>query len=545
MPFLDWVNKNQAKKQAGEVPYRLLEFRTGYGDTSAASENLLIQGDNLEALKALIPFYAGRVKCVYIDPPFNTQDAFEHYDDKLEHSQWLSLMYPRLQLIHQLVSDDGSLWLSIDDNELAYLMVLADEVFGRKNRMFVATFKQSSASGPKAINPGVVTTCNYIVCYAKSKANWKYYRVFTSRDRDPRYSRVIENPEAPYSEWKLTTLSEDFAKSLGCANQREAKKQLGDDHEVRLHDYAIKNANHVVRTARVAPKDVNETARAALESSKENPGTVFRSERQGLDDQYFLNGEQLIFYRNKVRNIDGLETTAEPLTNLWTDLLSNNLHNEGGVDFPNGKKPESLVQRILDVSTKPGDCVLDSFLGSGTTAAVAHKMRRNYIGIELGDHARTHCVPRLNRVIEGEQEGISKAVDWKGGGGFRFYTLGDTVFLADGGINPNVRFKALAGYVWHFETGKPAGMDFKSPFLGEHEGTAYYLLFNGILGDKRPQGGNVLTQTVLAELERISGTQRAHEGGRVIYGEKTLLSERRLAAENIVFKQIPYDIKAR
>jgi adenine-specific DNA-methyltransferase len=173
-------------------------------------------------------------------------------------------------------------------------------------------------------------------------------------------------------------------------------------------------------------------------------------------------------------------------------------------------------------------------------------MGRRYIGIEMGEHARTHCIPRLQKVIEGEQGGISEAVNWKGGGGFRFYTLGEPVFLADGGINPAVRFKALAGYVWHFETGQPAGQAFDAPCLGEHEGTTYYLLYNGILGDKRPQGGNVLTQAVLAALDKTQPQRaRAREGKRVIYGEKTLLSPQRLAAEGIVFKQIPYDIKAR
>lgn len=208
-------------------------------------------------------------------------------------------------------------------------------------------------------------------------------------------------------------------------------------------------------------------------------------------------------------------------------------------------KPERLIYRIIHIATNPSDLVLDSFLGSGTSAAVAHKMGRRYIGIEMGDHARTHCIPRLQKVIEGEQGGISKAVNWTGGGGFRFYTLGEPVFLADGGINPQVRFKALAGYIWHFETGQPAARDFKSPFLGEHEGTAFCLLYNGILGDKRPQGGNVLTQAILEELKRLAGAKWPRNAKHIIYGEKTLLSQRRLDAEGIVFKQIPYDIKAR
>ena len=218
----------------------------------------------------------------------------------------------------------------------------------------------------------------------------------------------------------------------------------------------------------------------------------------------------------------------------------------GKVDAFDTPKPERLLERILRIATNKGDLVLDSFVGSGTTAAVAHKMGRRYIAVEMSRNAETLCTVRLEKVIAGDNGGISDMHNWKGGGGFRFYKLGEPVFLADGAINPQVRFKALAGYVWHFETGLPAARDFKSPVLGAHEGTTYYLLYNGILGDKRPAGGNVLTQAVLAELEKVKGAHaRAREGRRVIYGEKTSLSERRLAAENIVFKQIPYEIKAR
>ena len=168
-------------------------------------------------------------------------------------------------------------------------------------------------------------------------------------------------------------------------------------------------------------------------------------------------------------------------------------------------------------------------------------MGRRYIGIEMGEHAVTHCLPRLQKVIDGEQGGISKTVNWQGGGGFRFYTLGEPVFDADGGINPAVRFPELAACLWHFETGEPAARIFDSPCLGVHEGTAYFLLYNGVLGDRRPQGGNVLTSQVLSHLDECW----PHAGPRVIYGETTRLGETRLREAGITFKQIPYDIKAR
>ena len=204
-------------------------------------------------------------------------------------------------------------------------------------------------------------------------------------------------------------------------------------------------------------------------------------------------------------------------------------------------KPEQLIERLLDIATNPGDLVLDSFLGSGTTAAVAHKMGRRWIGIEMGEHARTHCIPRLQKVIDGEQGGISEAVGWKGGGGFRFYTLGETAFDAHGHIHAAVRFATLAAYVWHLEVGEPGAQAFDSPLLGIHNGTAYYLLYNGILGDRRPDGGNVLTQPVLQHLQALA----AHPGPKVIYGESSHLGPARLAVEGITFKQIPYDIKMR
>lgn len=203
-------------------------------------------------------------------------------------------------------------------------------------------------------------------------------------------------------------------------------------------------------------------------------------------------------------------------------------------------KPERLIQRVLQIATNPGDLVLDSFLGSGTTAAVAHKMGRRYIGIELGDHAVSHCQPRLKKVVDGEQGGISQAVNWQGGGGFRFFRLGQPVFDAYGFIHPDIRFQSLASHIWYAETRTPLSNDpavEPSPLLGVHQGTAYYLLYNGILGDRRPQGGNVLTSKVLALLPE-------HHGPKVIFGETARLGPARLQQEQITFKQIPYDVRA-
>jgi len=201
-------------------------------------------------------------------------------------------------------------------------------------------------------------------------------------------------------------------------------------------------------------------------------------------------------------------------------------------------KPEALMRRILQIASHSGDLVLDSFLGSGTTAAVAHKMGRRYIGIEMGDHAISHCVPRLHKVIDGEQGGISEAVEWKGGGGFRFYKLGVPVFDENGHISPGIRFAPLAAHLWFVSTGIPYMGGATSPFLGEYESVGYYLLYNGIMGDLSANGGNVLTGRILASLPK-------YDGQKVIFGESSRLSAERLEAERIIFRQIPYEIKAR
>ena len=204
-------------------------------------------------------------------------------------------------------------------------------------------------------------------------------------------------------------------------------------------------------------------------------------------------------------------------------------------------KPERLIERILHIATNKGDIVIDSFLGSATTAAVAHKMNRRYIGIEIGDHAKTHCQPRLKKVVDGEQGGISKSVNWQGGGGFRFYQLGQTVFDEYGCLNADIKFPTLAAHIWYLETKTPLNKQTPSAYLGSHNDIAYYLLYNGILGDKRPQGGNVLTSKVLDILPEIT---RHQDKQIVIYGESTRLGESRLRQANITFKQIPYDVSA-
>jgi adenine-specific DNA-methyltransferase len=432
---LTWIGKDARPKLEPRIlledPTKSYHAKQRVGDNDIF-DNRLIFGDNLLALKALEQEFAGKIKCVYVDPPFNTKQAFDHYDDGIEHSLWLTLMRDRLEVIHRLMAPNGSIFVHIDDNELGYLIVVLDEIFGRTNRIGIVTFKQSSASGPKAINPGLVTTNNYILYYAKNKTKWSPKRVFVPTGRDDRYNKVIENVEDNFSEWRLSGLREYFLRVNRLESWDEAKKKFADKLEDKLSDFVVANAHRVVRTARVAEKDVNESARVALTASSSDRSIVYKSSREDKDDYYFLGGEQLVFYKAKTRLIDGVKCTASPLTNLWDDLLSNNLHAEGGVTFPNGKKPEALIKRCLELSSEPGDIVLDSFSGSGTTGAVAHKMGRRWIMVELGPHCDSHMVPRLKSVIDGsDSSGVTKVMQWNGGGGFRYYRIAPSLLQKD------------------------------------------------------------------------------------------------------------------
>ena len=432
---LTWIGKEDRPRLEPRILLedQDLSYHSGYRVTEEdLFDNRLIFGDNLLALKALEHEFSGKVKCVYIDPPFNTQQAFEHYDDGLEHSIWLGLMRDRLEIIKRLMNNEGTLFVHIDDNELGYLIVLLDEIMGRSNRVAVITFKQGSATGHKSINPGVVTTSNFLVIYAKNKPIWTPNRLFTARaERDKRYSQFIMNYESHFPKWQFITLTQAFASSLQLP-ERGLKKHLGDDYEKMLTQFVAKNAPRVVRLARPDYKAVSNDARAIIDVSRSKKHEVMHLAREGYSDMYFIGGERILFYSDKLKIIDGQYIAGEPLTSIWDDVLSNNLHNEGGVEFPKGKKPEALLKRCLDLATNPGDLVLDSFAGSGTTGAVAHKMGRRWIMVELGEHCHTHIIPRLQKVIDGEdQGGISKAVNWQGGGGFRYYRLAPSLLEKD------------------------------------------------------------------------------------------------------------------
>jgi hypothetical protein len=417
------------KPKAGSLidkEYKLVQSN----EDDPAIENMLIRGDNLLALNALKKLFESRpdedkVTCIYIDPPFNTDQAFELYDDALEHSVWLTMMRDRLRVLHQLLKESGSIFIHLDDTELGYLITLLDEIFGRNNKVAIVTFKQGSATGHKSINPGVVSTSNFVVVYAKNKPLWKPNRVFTSRERDKRYGQFVVNREDDFQKWQFSTLNKAFADSLG-ASEKTVKKT--EDYEERLDAFVRQQAASVIRLAQPDYEGVGKETKALIDESKAKPNEIMRQQREDHADIFLINGQRILFYSDKLKLIDGEYVAGEPLTSIWDDVLSNNLHNEGGVEFPKAKKPEALLKRVFELSTQPDDLVLDCFGGSGTTYAVAQKMQRRWIGVEIGKQAETHILPRMQKVLTGaDQSGISKGVNWHGGGSFKYYTLGESV----------------------------------------------------------------------------------------------------------------------
>jgi adenine-specific DNA-methyltransferase len=505
MPILNWLTRETDLQTSLEVPYRLLEPVADLG-AGEPSENMVIQGDNLEALKSLLPFYAGKIKCIYIDPPYNTRSAFEHYDDNLEHTQWLAMIYPRLELLWELLSEDGSIWISIDDNEGHYLKVIMDEICGRG--CFIANNvwqKRYSRENREAIGD----VHEYLMVYAKRPDRFKKLRNLVPLTEEQ--AKVYRNPNNdPKGRWRPIPMTAQDGHAT--AEQfYEVTTPSGKKYrppEGRCWGIAQATYFKLLAEGRIYFGKNQDAQPNIIRYLSEVPGiapwTWWPSDEVGHTDE-----------------------SKKEIISLFS-----------GGDLFGTPKPERLIQRIIHIASNPGDLVLDSFLGSGTTAAVAHKMGRKYIGIEMGEHCISYCVPRLRKVIEGEQGGISEAVDWKGGGGFRFYRLGEPVFDENGKINPAIRFAHLASHIWFCETHSALDKPATSPLLGVFNGVAYYLLYNGILGDKRPDSGNVLTNPVLRFLPPF-------DGPKVIYGESSRFGAEKLKALGITFKQTPYDIKAR
>jgi adenine-specific DNA-methyltransferase len=407
---LTWIGKGNEPKLEPRI---LIEDPSkSFGDPK--SENMLIHGDNLLALKALEQQFTGKVKCVTIDPPYNTGNAFEHYDDGVEHSQWLNLMKPRLDILKILMSEEGSIWICIDDDESHYLKLLCDEIFGRQN--FVSNVIWEKKFSPQNDAKWLSDSHDHILVYAKNKVKWRPYLLPRTEAMDDRY----RNPDN--DERGLWTSSDLTVKTYAAAN----------DYSITLP------SGRVVTPTKPRCWSVNENKFQELVLDRriwfgENGSNMPRLKRFLSEVQEGAVSKS-IWYRTEVG--DNQEAKKEVKA-----------FNE--VSVFGTPKPERLLRRVLELATKENDIVLDSFLGSGTTAAVAHKMNRRWIGIELGEHAATHCLPRLQQVVSSKDKGgITEAVNWKGGGGFKFYNLAPSLVQKDKYgteiINPQYNANMLA-----------------------------------------------------------------------------------------------------
>lgn len=446
---LTWIGKDEPMN----IEPRLLIERPELSNTEKAPEtqNMLIHGDNLLALKALLPQYAGKIKCIYIDPPYNTGEAFDEYDDNVEHSVWLQLMRARLHLLWRLLADDGVIFVQLNDDEMNYCKVLMDEVCGRSNfiNLIVVKTKNSSGASGGGEDKRLKKNVEFIICYAKpgfDKFNESYSKV--------ELGEYLESMKNSGKSFKYTTVFNDFGKRTYYTTIKDGS---GGDIVIYKHSsYSTKSVAKLAREDGITELEVFYKY-SDLICTTENAQTSIRTRvREATDEEdnlysieyypisgrnkgklttiYFVGKSKRLvsWFKNVTIMQDGVLYKREKTGSLWDTLNWNNVNREGGVAFSGGKKPEVLLEKILELATRPGDLVLDSFLGSGTTSAVAHKMGRKYISIEMGEHAFSHCKYRMDRIISGEDKGgISKNVNWQGGGGYRFYELAPTLIKQD------------------------------------------------------------------------------------------------------------------
>lgn len=397
---LTWIGKEKRPKLEPRILVE--EVEKSYHAKQRVSEvdcfdNRLVFGDNLLALKALEAEFAGKVKCVFIDPPYNTGSAFTHYDDGLEHSIWLGLMRDRLEIIRRLLAEDGSLWITIDDNEAHYLKVLCDEVFGRTN--FVSTVIWEKKYAPKADSKLLSTSHDFVLVCAKNIERVSVNRLQKTEKQTSRYTNRDGDSRGP---WKA-----------------------GDTLRNEVRDYAV----FPVRLP--SGRDVWPSAGTSWRYTKERFAELIADNRIWFG----VDGDA----RPAIKRFISEVSETIPSTTIWKyDEVGHNDEAKKeskvlfGADLFGTPKPERLMQRILELATNPGDLILDSFAGSGTTGAVAHKMGRRWIMIELGEHCHTHIIPRLKKVIDGDDPGgVTTAVNWKGGGGFRYYRLAPSLLGKD------------------------------------------------------------------------------------------------------------------
>lgn len=569
MPILDWIGKKAVVNHHKEVPFHLLKCDPDLSVGDPESGNLIVQGDNLLALKSLLPYYAGEVKCIVIDPPYNTgvDERDEHnkrngwiYSDNVNspeikewlnrvvgaeaedltrHDKWLCMMFPRLILLWKFLREDGVIFVSIDEVEYGALRLLLDEIFGVRNRIGTIIWKNATDNNPT----NIAIEHEYVLCYAKDKSKlepvWKSSTLAVKQ--------------------KLIKIGEDFVAKYPDQNERQQKYSMWfrdnktflwpfdrykfiDDGGIYTGSQSVHNPGKEGYRYDILHPVTGKPCKEPLMGYRFPPETADRlfAEKRiifGADENKII--ELKVYakdYRAKLSSL--FELDGRTGTNEIKAIFP---EDKRPFDFP---KPTALIEEILSFTTADNDIVLDSFAGSGTTGHAVLKLnqadtgKRRFILFEMkGSIAEKITSQRIKRVVSGYRNEKGEFVSGVGGG-FKYCTLGDTLFDNTGQIAKSVSFIDLARFVFFKETGSPLPEDIsgKSPMIGSHNGTAIYLLYNGILGDKTPQGGNALTRSVLADLP-------VHNGPRVIYGTSCRIGLSRLKQENIIFRQIPYELK--
>lgn len=369
------------------------------------TDNLIVKGNNLLALQSLKEEFAGKVKLVYIDPPYNTGSDDFKYNDNFNHSSWLTFMKNRLETAKELLSENGSIFVQCDDNEMAYLQILMNEIF---DFIQIVEIKMNEGAANEFQNPFMPKNCEYGLLYAKNYNARKYKPIWVERDYDTAYNKfVINKEEKNFRKWKVKSVNEII------------KEKKIEEEDVR--QFVIDNADRIFQG--IGPKGPGEGLKNAMERSKKTDGWDIY-ERNEMEPIYTYRGRMVRFYEKNIKfDKKGNRTIVKELGSLWSDIKTTGIAPEGGVKLKNGKKPEALLNRVIEMCSDKSDIVLDYHLGSGTTAAVAHKMNRQYIGVEQLDYGENDSVVRLKNVIEGDQSGISKSVNWQGGGSFVYLEL--------------------------------------------------------------------------------------------------------------------------
>lgn len=522
MPTLNWIGKDKVVNHHLDVPFRTLQETYHYGDPESAEQNKIIHGDNLEALKSLLPEYEGKIKCIYIDPPYNTGNEGWVYNDNVNHpkikkwlgdvvgkegedltrhDKWLCMMYPRLRLLHRLLSEDGAVFISIDDNEVADLRLVMDEIFGRGN--FVTTIIWQKVYAPKNSAKYFSDDHDYITVYAKRLSQWNRNLLPQTKEQ----LKIYKNPDNdPRGRWRPDNMTARNPYSKGI--------------------YAI-------------------TTPGGRQLDGPPPGTYWRVSREKLID---LDNDNRIWWGNDGKNVPALKRFLSEVQQgrvpqtLWKyqevghtqDAKKESLALLGKEPF-NTPKPVKLIDRILRIATGPEDVVLDSFAGSGTTAQSVLDLNREDGGnrkvilVELEDYADSITAERVKRVIDGYGEG-KNAVGGTGGG-FTFYELGDPQFLSDGSINDSLGLDHLRRYIWFTETrsSAPQATESKNPhFIGSSDGTSYYLIH-------QPDGLGTLDFEFLNTIDK-------KDEQYIIYADRCHVDEELLRRHGVIFKKVPRDI---